>query len=78
VHEGGYAVEILPDANVQFRHPCGTPIADVPRPPPGVSEELLEHNHRSGFAIDSKTCSSGDGDPMDLGLALEGLVLITR
>jgi hypothetical protein len=76
VHEGGYRLESLPDGGVRFRHPSGVPIPDAPGSPPGDADRLLESNLRSGIAIHKDTCLNGDGDPMDLGLALDALLQI--
>jgi hypothetical protein len=72
VHEAGYSVAALDDGDLEFRDPWGTPIADVPRPPPGHVDWLLDDNRR--LQIDAWRCASGDGDPMDLGLAVEALL----
>jgi Domain of unknown function (DUF222)/HNH endonuclease len=72
VHEGGYSVEELGDGGVGFRDPWGAPVASVPRPPPGDADWLLEENHV--LEIGPNTCASGDGDRMDLGLAVDALL----
>jgi len=72
LHEGAYSLEVLADGGAVFRDPWGGPIPNVPRPPPGNSHGLLEGNR--SFAIDASTCKGGDGDRMDLGLAVDALL----
>jgi hypothetical protein len=72
VHEGGYSVEELADGVVGFRDPWGGPVAPVPRPPPGDASRLLDQNQF--LEIGPDTCESGDGDRMDLGLAVDALL----
>jgi hypothetical protein len=67
VHEGGYAV----DERRRFYDPRGRPITPVRRPPPGSVGELLERNR--GLSVTPRTCKSGGGDPLDLGLAVAAL-----
>jgi hypothetical protein len=74
VHEGGYSCEMLPGGGARFRDPWGGPIPYVPRPPPAAWADLLAANRRSGVAVHAETCESGDGEPMDLGLAVEALI----
>ncbi len=73
VHEGGYSVERLSGGRLRFRYPWGGPIPDAPRPPSGSLECLLERNR--SLAIDSTTCRNGAGDRMDLGLAVDALLV---
>jgi hypothetical protein len=75
VHEGGYSIE-LADDGVSFRDRWGNQIDAVPRPPPGDPDWLLEENEF--LEIDERTCASGDGDRMDLGLAVAGLIQLAR
>jgi hypothetical protein len=72
VHEGGYTVVELADGDVGFLDPWRGPIPNVPRPPPGDADRMLEHN--PFLEIDAGTCASGDADPMDLGLAVDALL----
>ena len=72
VHEAGYSAVELADGNVEFRDPWGGPIPCVPRPPPGDADLLLDRNNV--LEIDAGRCASGDGDPMDLGLAVDALL----
>jgi Domain of unknown function (DUF222)/HNH endonuclease len=72
VHEGGYAIVHRGDGKPEFRDRWGAPVPNVPRPPPGDSQSLVEGN--SNLHIDSVTCACGDGDRMDLGLAVDALL----
>jgi hypothetical protein len=71
VHEGGYAI----DDRMRFYDPWGRHIPPVRRPPPGDAGELLRFN---SAAIGPSSCASGDGDPMDLELAVDALLNATR
>ena len=72
VHEGGYSV----DSRMRFYDPRGRPIPAVPRPPPGGVAELVERNR--ALAISPETCECGDGERMDLDLAVAALVHASR
>jgi Domain of unknown function (DUF222)/HNH endonuclease len=72
VHEAGYSIAVLAEGKLEFRDPWGNPIDAVPRPPPGDPDRLLERNGL--LEIDAATCASGDGDRMDLDLAVAGLI----
>jgi hypothetical protein len=74
VHEGGYTIERLPRDRFLFRDPRGAPVPDGPRSPPGSLEELLARNR--GLAIEANY--HGDGDRMDLDLAVSGLLSVGR
>ena len=76
VHEGGYTLERLAGGRLRFRGPRGAPVPAVPRPPPGSRQQLLACNRRRGLSIDAQTCASGDGDPLDLELAVDALIQI--
>lgn len=71
VHEGGYSIVRQNAGNLSFRDPWGSPIPNVPRPPPGELGGLLEANRHLG--IDAATCQPGDGDPLDLALVVSAL-----
>jgi uncharacterized protein DUF222/HNH endonuclease len=74
LHEGGYRAEVRADGSIAFEGRWGVPIPDVPRPPPGSLERLLEgHQH---LEIDGDTCQCGDNDPMDLNYAVDALFAI--
>jgi hypothetical protein len=77
VHEGGYTVETLPNGRARFRHPSGTVLPDAPRSPPASCERLLERNHRTSPAIDATTGWNGEGDRMDLALAVDAVLQAT-
>jgi hypothetical protein len=70
VHEGGYAIEDGPEGGLRFRNRYGVLCPGVSRPPPGSAEELVAANARRGLVIDSRTNRNGDGDPLDLELAV--------
>jgi 5-methylcytosine-specific restriction endonuclease McrA len=74
VHEAGYSIASSGGGKLEFRDPWGAPIPHVPRPPPGDPRLLVERNH--GLHIDSMTCDCGDGDRLDLGLAVDALVAL--
>jgi hypothetical protein len=71
VHEGGYSIVEDGDGGLAFLDRWGGPIPQVPRPPPGDPAPILEANR--SLEIGPKTCLSGDGDPMDLELAVSAL-----
>jgi hypothetical protein len=70
VHEGGYAIEDDPEGGLRFRNRYGVLCPGVSRPPPGSAEELVAGNARRGLVIDSRTNRNGQGDPLDLELAV--------
>jgi hypothetical protein len=72
VHEGGYSIVREADGSLSFRDPWGSPIPAVPRPPPGELDRLLEPNRH--LEIEAWTCRSGDGDPLDLDLAVRAVL----
>jgi Domain of unknown function (DUF222)/HNH endonuclease len=72
VHEGGYAV----DERMRFYDRWGRRIQVAPRLPPGNPAELLRHERAA--AIGPNTCASGDGEEMDLDLAVDVLAAVTR
>jgi hypothetical protein len=75
VHEGGYTVERAGPQSVRFRRPDGRAIPSVPQNarPAGPT---LERQHRTGgLDIHDKTCMPRSaGDPLDYGIAVEGLL----
>jgi hypothetical protein len=75
VHETGYSVRVGGEGELEFHDPWGGPIPYVPRPPPGDSERLVARNR--GLGIGAETCECGDGDRMDLGLAVDALLQLT-
>jgi uncharacterized protein DUF222/HNH endonuclease len=72
VHGGGYRI----DDNLRFYDPWGQHIPPVRRPPPGDPDELRQS--QTTTTIGPKTCASGDGEPLDLELAVDALVRATR
>lgn len=68
VHEGGFGL----DRRGRFYDPRGRPLRVVPPRPRGDPDELVERN--GGLAIDGRTCESGAGERLDLGLAVEFLI----
>jgi hypothetical protein len=72
VHEAGYSIHELGDGTLEFSDPWGGRIPNVPRPPPGDSELLLERNRH--LDIGAVTCACGDGDRINLSLAVDALV----
>jgi Domain of unknown function (DUF222)/HNH endonuclease len=72
LHEGGYSIAQQADGSLTFRDPWGAPIPNVPRPPPGALDRLLEPNH--DLEIEAETCLPGDGDPLDLTLVVGALL----
>ena len=75
VHEAGYSIGDAGGGELEFRDRWGFPVPNVPRPPPGERGSLLEHNRF--LDIDPDTCAGGDGDRMDLGLAVDALLALT-
>jgi hypothetical protein len=59
---------------MRFYDPWGRRIPTVRRAPPGDADELQRYNPA---AIGPSTCASGDGDPMDLDLAVDALLSAT-
>jgi Domain of unknown function (DUF222) len=76
VHEAGYSIDVLADGTIEFRDPWGGPVAAAPRSHPGDADRLLEQNR--SLEIDAETCESGDGDRMDLALAVDALLAHSR
>jgi hypothetical protein len=66
VHEGGYSI----DDRLRFYDPWGRHIPPVRRPPPGDPDALCRRTSLAAVA-------SGDGDPMDLDLAVDVLLAAT-
>lgn len=74
VHEGGYTVEDDPRGGLRFRNRHGVLCPSAPpRPPPARAGALVELDRRRGLALDSRTNRNGDGDPLDLGLAVDAV-----
>ena len=77
VHEEGYAVERLPDGELQFRDPNGRLLPAVPRSPevPAEPVESLRARHEAaGLHLDARTAMPGWlGEPLDVGWAIDVL-----
>jgi Domain of unknown function (DUF222)/HNH endonuclease len=71
VHEGGYAV----DERMSFYDPVGRRIPPVAHLPPGNPADLIRHDHSA--TIGPTTCASGEGEPMDIELAIDALLCAT-
>jgi hypothetical protein len=76
VHEAGYSVVPLAGEAHEFRDPRGAVVENAPRPPPGDPRRLEQLNRH--LEIDESTCECGDGDRMDLGLAVDALLSLRR
>jgi hypothetical protein len=77
VHEGGYTIETDPAVGLRFRNRYGVVCPTLPpRPPPGSADELLANNHRLGLRIGPRTNRNGDGDPLDLELAVSAIASV--
>jgi hypothetical protein len=71
VHEGGYTIEDDRAGGLRFRNRHGIICPTRPsRPPPGSVDEVLADHHRFGLRIGPRTNRNGDGDPLDLELAV--------
>ena len=74
VHEGGFQVQRLPDGELEFRHPCGYVIPQVPPAPElaADSEALLRtQTAAAGVEVGAKTLlPNWDGARLNLGYAI--------
>ena len=74
VHEGGFQVQRLPDGELEFRHPCGYVIPQVPQASElaGDSETLLRMHTAAGrIQVDATTLRPNwDGTRLNLGYAI--------
>jgi hypothetical protein len=62
VHEEGYAVERLPDGELEFRHPRGWVIPEVPPAPPVLADAfdvIRAANESHGLARHARTARPG-------------------
>jgi hypothetical protein len=59
------------DERARFYDPWGQEIPSVGRPPPGNADELLRGT------IGPDTCAGGEGEPMDLDLAVDAFLSAT-
>ena len=77
VHEGGYRIENGGNAGeLRFRNRHGLLCPTVSRPPPGSPEQLIVDNTGAGLTITEDTNRNGDGERMDLLLAVEAFAEI--
>jgi len=78
VHEGGFRLECRDDGKLLFFRPDGRLIEPVPAPPvPGSSVEAI--NRAAGLDVTAVTCvPRWDGEDMDLGMAVDGLLQCQR
>ncbi|HEX6210757.1 MAG TPA: DUF222 domain-containing protein, partial [Methylomirabilota bacterium] len=82
VHEEGYQVERQPGGELQFRHPDGRPIPDVP-PSIAVAGDsagmIRARNEADGLALHAHTATSGWlGERLDVGYAVDVLHPLAR
>jgi 5-methylcytosine-specific restriction endonuclease McrA len=77
VHEEGYQIERSQDGALRFRRPDGHAIPDLPPPAPVPADPvgaLRERSEAQGLRLDARTtCPEWDGEPLDLGYALDVL-----
>ena len=62
VHEEGYQIERRPDGGLEFRHPHGWLIPDVPPPadvPGDPAQAIRAQNEAQGLALDADTAKPG-------------------
>jgi hypothetical protein len=77
LHEQRYTISFDDDGEPRFVNQYGVAIPSVPRPPPSSGPERLRELNRH-LGIDDRTCQTGTGDRMDLGLAVDGIITIAR
>jgi hypothetical protein len=82
VHEEGYQLERQPGGELQFRHPDGRPIPDVP-PSIAVANDsagiIRARNEADGLALHAHTAMSGWlGERLDVGYAVDVLHPLAR
>jgi hypothetical protein len=79
MHEGGFSVIRESDDSVTFRRPDGARLVPAPAPPmwalldPDPLGPTGRRLREAGIAIDARTCMPGDGQPIDIGWALDVL-----
>jgi hypothetical protein len=75
VHEGGYRVQIGPDASPEFRRPDGAAISRCFGTQPASGAGIAAQNQSRGMAVGPDTCRPlSAGDRLDYGMAVEGLL----
>jgi hypothetical protein len=78
VHEGGYTIEAAGDAHgrARVRRPDGTLLAAAVPPAATDHRVVVEQNRRLGIDVDQLTTTPGwVGEPLDLDLCVEGLLV---
>ena len=76
VHEGGYGIETPSDHVFVFLDPAGRVIPESAPTAPAVGPDVAHRNATSGLTITPESCHSlGGGEPYDLGLAVEALIM---
>jgi hypothetical protein len=77
VHEEGYQVERQADGELQFKHPNGRLIPEVPRPvdlPADPVAVIRARNEENGLALHARTTMPGwQGARLDVGYAIDVL-----
>jgi hypothetical protein len=74
VHEGGFTLRTTVDAGVIFERPDGRAIPDQPPCIGPRGPTLADQNRQRGIPINPDTCRPlSAGDPLDYGMAIEGL-----
>jgi len=71
VHERGYSIGFDDDGETLFTNQYGIAIPNVPRSPPSHRDALPGRHRR--LEINGNTCRNGDGDRMELGLAVDAI-----
>jgi len=74
VHEQGCTVELDDEGEAHFRNQYGVASTERATIAPSDAAALPDQHGRLGSAIDSRTCRTGTGDRMDLGLAVGALI----
>jgi hypothetical protein len=72
VHEGGWHI----DEQHRFYDPWGRQFPAVPALPRGHPDELIARNRELG--IDADTCAPGTGEALDLALAVDAMLTVSR
>jgi hypothetical protein len=82
VHEEGYRVERRSDGELEFRHPNGWVLPDVPPRPEGSGDPvgtIRAQNDAAGLALHARTAMSGWlGERLDVGYAIDVLHPLAR
>jgi len=77
VHEGGFALERLPDGDLHFRRPDGRPLPQAPPPadvPAGAEAVLRAEHEAAGLRLNARTLSSSwEGERFEVAHAIDVL-----